>query len=232
MPDRHSGAMLRIERGISRIPRCAIAHPRSAANAPSRNDVALTCVHVLAAQFARAVQIFSAHKNRGRRESRVRAAPAVSRAKCANKNAHEHTGSAEAIRPSLRNGFTTYTALSPVTGLSCHRRLAEDSARLDAGVGASGPHGFAVRVSTFRQARIRVHRIQPRVRDDRDTPLCGVDGGSSKVDLPDGTSGIFFAQGLDSRMPSQRLICPSGAPGNAGVATAKPIATHRIKSIF
>jgi hypothetical protein len=30
-------------------------------------------------------------------------------------NAHEHTGSAEAIRPSLRNGFTAYFALSPVS---------------------------------------------------------------------------------------------------------------------
>jgi hypothetical protein len=33
---------------------------------------------------------------RGRRESRVRAAPAVSCANCASKNAHEHTGPAEA----------------------------------------------------------------------------------------------------------------------------------------
>jgi hypothetical protein len=32
-------------------------------------------------------------------------------------NAHEHTGSAEAVRPSLRNGFTAYFGLSPVTGL-------------------------------------------------------------------------------------------------------------------
>jgi hypothetical protein len=31
-------------------------------------------------------------------------------------NAHEHTGSAEAVRPSLRNGFTAYFVLSPVTG--------------------------------------------------------------------------------------------------------------------
>jgi hypothetical protein len=30
-------------------------------------------------------------------------------------NAHEHTGSAEAIRPSLRNGFTAYNAISPVS---------------------------------------------------------------------------------------------------------------------
>src|ERR1700761_4031690 len=47
---------------------------------------------------------------RGRREDRVRAAPAVSCASMHNKKcAHEHTGSAETLRPSLRSGFTTYT---------------------------------------------------------------------------------------------------------------------------
>jgi hypothetical protein len=56
--------------------------------------------------------------------------------------------------------LTASFALSPVIGLSCHRHLAEmDSAKLDAGVEASGPHDFTVRVSTFRQARRRVHRI-------------------------------------------------------------------------
>jgi hypothetical protein len=44
---------------------------------------------------------------------------------------------------------------------------------LDASVGASGPHDFAVRFSAVRQRRIRVHRIPPRVRDDREPPLCG-----------------------------------------------------------
>ena len=63
---------------------------------------------------------------RGRRESRVRAAPAVSRARCAQEHAHEHTGSAESIRPSLRNGFTAYSALSPATNSCCHRRLRID----------------------------------------------------------------------------------------------------------
>jgi hypothetical protein len=53
-------------------------------------------------------------KRRGRREDRVRAAPAVSCAKAVIKNAHEHTGSAEAVRPSLRNGVTAYFVLSPV----------------------------------------------------------------------------------------------------------------------
>ena len=42
-------------------------------------------------------------------------------------NAHEHTGSAESIRPSLRDGFTAYNGLSPVTGLCCHRRPREAS---------------------------------------------------------------------------------------------------------
>jgi hypothetical protein len=42
--------------------------------------------------------------------------------------------------------LTAYFALSPVIGLSCHRRLAEfSSAKLDAGVEASGPHDFTVR---------------------------------------------------------------------------------------
>jgi hypothetical protein len=69
--------------------------------------------------------------------------------------------------------LTAYFVLSPVIGLYCHRRLADTSARLDAGVEASGPHDFAVRISAIRQRRIRVHRISSRVRDDRDTPLMG-----------------------------------------------------------
>jgi hypothetical protein len=37
--------------------------------------------------------------------------------KIVQEGAHEHTGSAEALRHSLRNGFTAYDALSPVSGL-------------------------------------------------------------------------------------------------------------------
>src|ERR1700743_1400275 len=83
---------------------------------------------------------------RGRREDRVHAAPAVSCATMCKRNAHEHTGSAEAIRPSLRSGFTAYLVLSPATGLSCRRRPREALApqRLDASVGASGPHDLTV----------------------------------------------------------------------------------------
>ena len=67
--------------------------------------------------------------------------------KTGKENAHEHTGSAEAIRHSLRNGFTAYNVLSSATGLSCHRRCADNPAQLDTSVGVSGPHDFTVRVT-------------------------------------------------------------------------------------
>ena len=85
----------------------------------------------------------------------MHAAAAVSRAKCANKNAHEHTGSAEAFRPSLRNGFTAYFVLSPVNGSFATvipEKLA--SHELDASTATSGPHDFAVRVGRLRLARL------------------------------------------------------------------------------
>ena len=80
----------------------------------------------LATLIARGLPVTLPSTNRGRREDRVLAAPAVSRAICANKNAHEHTGSAEAFRPSLRSGFTAYAVLSPETNSSCLRRCRLD----------------------------------------------------------------------------------------------------------
>ena len=48
------------------------------------------------------------------------------------------------------------------------------STKLDAGVEASGPHDFAVRkIGALVFSTVCVHRIPSRVRDDRDTPLCG-----------------------------------------------------------
>jgi len=76
-----------------------------------------------------------------------------SHVQCASKeNAHEHTGSAEAVRPSLRNGSTAYFVLSPVTGLSCHRRPHRlfNLCDLDTSVGVSGPHDFTVRENVIR----------------------------------------------------------------------------------
>jgi hypothetical protein len=48
--------------------------------------------------------------------------------------------------------LTVCFVLSLVTGLFCHHRFTEDSAKLDASVGASGPHDFTVRERLFEKA--------------------------------------------------------------------------------
>jgi hypothetical protein len=90
---------------------------------------------------------------------------------------HGHTGKHPAFPAQW---FTAYSALSPVTGLVCHRRRRKlVSVDLNASVGASGPHGFAVRVGAVRQERRCVHRIPRHVRDDRETPLPPARDGAS-----------------------------------------------------
>jgi hypothetical protein len=43
--------------------------------------------------------------------------------------------------------------------------------RFDTSVGVSGRYDFAVRLGAFRHKHVRVHRIPPRARDDREPPL-------------------------------------------------------------
>src|ERR1700737_4766074 len=69
--------------------------------------------------------------------------------------------------------LTAYFALSPVTGLFCHRRqriwritarLGECvSAKLDASVGASGPHDFAVRDPSTPKASTAFWPVPPKL---------------------------------------------------------------------
>ena len=68
--------------------------------------------------------------------------------------------------------LTVSFVLSPVTGFLATvapEKLA--SQELDTSVGVSGPHDFAVRFGVVRQRHCHVHRIPPRVRDDREPPL-------------------------------------------------------------
>ena len=108
-------------------------------------DLATHCVRGL-------FQILPLIENRGRREDRVRAAPAVPCANAQKRCAHEHTGSAEAFRPSLRSGFTAYFVLSPVNGFLATVAAQILLRKLDASTAASGPHDFAVRNHHARQA--------------------------------------------------------------------------------
>src|SRR5437762_12272521 len=80
---------------------------------------------------------------------------------------------AGAFRPSLRNGFTAYSALSPVNGSFATVAARKLSTQLNASTAASGPHDFAVRFTRLRLCALRVHRISPHVRDDREPPSIG-----------------------------------------------------------
>ena len=172
------------------------------------------------------------------------AAPAVSCALCIGRthtSNNEYTGT-----PGIpaRNGFTAYVALSPVTGLFCHRhqRICGLSApgwadmpfrELDASVGASGPHDFAVRSNISRQhagdrsqvfrPALRSHCAQnaaastaslPYVCDDHDTPLLW--GGMREVlEMIWGVrkQKYFCKRDWTRRMHEASLICPSGNQG-------------------
>ena len=114
------------------------------------------------------------------------------------RRAHEHTGSAGASRPSLRSGFTAYFVLSPVNGSFATviggtppANLTPAPRRQDH---TTSPYARATLVSRSS----RVHRISPRVRDDRERPSRRVRRPDSITDLPDGASGIFLCEGVDS----------------------------------
>ena len=82
---------------------------------------------------------------------------------------------------------------------------------LNASIGASGPHGFAVRIGAVRQERRRVHRIQPRVRDDRDTPLEWGGRRQFYTDFGLRKIGIFLQMGLDTASRGARTDLPVGS---------------------
>ena len=111
-------------------------------------------------------------EDRGRREGRELAAPMARLQK--EKQAAVTTGSAETSRPSLRDGFTAYSALSPGTGflaparvMRWHHRVATTLARCaDISTGMSGPRGLTVRSRLFVRAKHHAatryaHRIPP-----------------------------------------------------------------------
>jgi hypothetical protein len=119
-----------------------------------------------------------------------------------NKKAHEHPhhGHTGLTRHSLRNGFTAYFVLSPVTGLSCHRRSrGKIPANLTPASGRQDHTTSPSALVPFVSSTICVHRIPPHVDDVRNAPFLGQDGASRRFDLPDGESEIFLQMGLDSQ---------------------------------
>src|SRR3954471_11585165 len=163
---------------------------------------------------------------RGRRECRALDAPAASHAKL-----KKHTSIVTTVTPEQPGipramVLTVSFVLFPVTGLVCHRRQRKYFRRLDASVGASEPHDFAVRVSTVRQRCLRVHRIPSRVRDDREPPPVGRDGAGYSFDLGETAKGIFLQMGLDRANhidpPGQFTLCKTSVPNPAAARTMMP----------
>src|SRR5947199_3570035 len=88
------------------------------------------------------------------------------------KCAHEHTGPAESIRPSLRNGFTAYGALSPVRPTLLPPSLREIIPQsLTPASGRQDHTILPYAQATLVSRSSRVHRISPHVRNDREPPL-------------------------------------------------------------
>ena len=149
--------------------------------------------------------------SRGRRECRTSDAPAASRAKQDEHTSSVTTGS-PVSNPALpaRLVLTVFSALSLVNRACCHHRgprCLSILGLLDASVGASGPHGFAVRLAPFvtgakasiasRAQRVVTTAIRPsvRVRDVR------IDKAVSTFSR----SEIFSQTGLDDPNQLERL---------------------------
>jgi hypothetical protein len=88
-----------------------------------------------------------------------------SRVQGVEKDAHEHTGSAEAVRPSLRGGFNGFLRALPGDRPSCHRRPQEAcfSRTWRQHRGARTTRLRRPQSITLVSRGDRVHRIPPRV---------------------------------------------------------------------
>jgi hypothetical protein len=92
--------------------------------------------------------------------------------------------------------LTAYTALSSVTGLSCHRRFSGYPAKLDTSVGVSGPHDFAVRSSAIRLLTLLASiASNPASVTIAKRPFVGWTAGVLKMFLPIGKAGYFQGRG-------------------------------------
>jgi|SRR5215208_7232739 len=108
--------------------------------------------------------------------------------------------------------LTVFFVLFPVTGFLA-TVIGGSLRQLDASVGASEPHVFAVREArafVFRAAC--VHRIPPRVRDDREPPLCGTGRRVLEMIWGKREEEYFCAKGWTG----QPLICPPGTHRECG----------------
>ena len=124
-------------------------------------------------------------------------------------DAHEQTGSAEAVRPSLRNGLAAYAVFSLVTGFLTPS-LAGLTANLTPALGASGPHGFTGATPPYVRTLSRAATgpaptaACPTFVTFASAPLAGQDGGIEPVICCE-KQGEIRENGIEARRPSAAL---------------------------
>src|SRR5215212_5936533 len=132
----------------------------------------------------------------------MRPQPRMQSKKAYERSHHGHTGF---TRHSPRNGFNGFLRDLPGDRAWLSPSPAVCLRKLDASVEASGPHDFAVRLGAVRQRHLHVHRIPPRVRDDRDTPLWWDETGGTTVVICAGRKPKYFSKWGWTGKP---VICP------------------------
>ena len=157
------------------------------------------CVRILAARCARALRsIATLDKNKraqGKPGARCTRGLVCKHAQKKRTRAYRFSGGNPAFPAQW---FTAYSALSPVTGLSCHRHPREVllPANLTPASGCQDHTASPSATAAFVNRRHRVHRIPPRVRDDREPPLSSGETGEVKsVICPTAKAKYFCAKG-------------------------------------
>ena len=149
---------------------------RPSAQLRTRRTMTTECEFTISRRIASELCIkFPVLLFRGRREDRVLAAPAVSRAICANKTAHEHTGQREhsglpcAMALRLTSCSPRRTALLPPSPRRKQtlRSLTPAPRRPNHTTSPYASGAYVYRA-------LSVHRISPHVRDDRERPSSAV----------------------------------------------------------
>src|SRR3954454_15503980 len=117
------------------------------------------CLHSRGANAPEVCENFPPFPREGRGECRV---PTHPQPRMQSKKAYELVTTGKPDDPAFPHAvvLTVSFVISPVIGLCCHRRSA--CAKLDAGVEASGPHDFAVRVQHRSSAVLTIASITSR----------------------------------------------------------------------
>jgi hypothetical protein len=109
--------------------------------------------------------------------------------------------------------FTAYSALSPVTGLFCHRHRSEDLPRNLTPASGRQDHTISPSACASLVSRCcpRPLHPAPNVRDDRETPLLSRrDGPTHTPDLHFGKTEFFCERGWTREPNSTSQTAPDG----------------------